>query len=105
MRPLAAFTIIATLPLCCVSFNAFADDKSDSSRCADDTRAAIAKARQSLHDASGQKDRAALECMIEAVAALDSKLQGLSDGSRPFEGQIVIPKGFIVAKPSVQEDR
>jgi hypothetical protein len=105
LRPLVAITIIATLSLYFVSFNAFADDKSDSSRCTDDTRAAVATARQSLHDASGQKDRAALECMIEAVAALDSKLQGLSDGSRPFEGQIYIPKGFIVAKPSVREDR
>lgn len=103
MRTLSATTIIAALAACLASTGALTNDNPASSICADDTSAAIAKARQSLQDDSGQHDRAALECLVEAVASLDDKLQGLSDGSRPFEGQIYIPKGWIIAKPSASE--
>jgi hypothetical protein len=70
--------------------------------CAGDTREAIATARQALKDDSDDV-RAALACLIEAVAALDEKLNGLSTGSIPFDGQIHIPKGWVIAKPPASE--
>lgn len=73
--------------------------------CAGDTRRAVARARQALADESHDHDREALTCLVEAVAALDDKLQGLADGSTPFNGPIHIPKGFVIRKPSDQEGR
>lgn len=73
--------------------------------CADDTRLAIARARAALEADKPADDRAALACLVDAVAAMDERLQGLSDGSTPFEGQIYAPKGVAFTKPSVQERR
>lgn len=71
--------------------------------CANDAPRAIREARTALEENNSAKDRAALLCLTEAVAALDKKLQGLSDGSLPFEGQVYSPKGFIVSKPLPKE--
>ncbi len=73
--------------------------------CAEDARAAIAAACQSLAANDNKDDRTTLACLVEAVAALDEKIQGLMDGSVPFEGQIHAPKGIVMIKPSVQEGR
>jgi hypothetical protein len=32
-----------------------------------------------------------------------AELDGLRNGSLPFTGQIYIPKGYVIAKPPVQE--
>jgi len=66
---------------------------------------AVALARQALADDDRDDDRAALACLIEAVAALDDRIRGLADGSMPFEGQIYAPKGVVMVKPSDQEGR
>lgn len=73
--------------------------------CAGDPRMAVARARQALQDDAVAQDRAALACLVEAVAALDDRIQGLSDGSVPFEGQVYAPKGVVMVKPSDQEGR
>lgn len=75
------------------------------SYCAEDTRAAITAARESLAAKDNKDDRTALACLVEAVAALDKKVQGLMDGSVPFEGQIYAPKGVAITKPSAKEGR
>lgn len=71
--------------------------------CSGDTRAALDNARNALAQDNSDDDRAALACLVEAVAALTAKIQGLSDGSTPFEGQINIPKGWVMAKPPASE--
>lgn len=45
-------------------------------------------------DLKAQVDRLSTE-----VEALRAKLEGLSNGSIPFEGQIHIPKGWVMTKP------
>src|SRR5690606_36780609 len=67
--------------------------------CARDMRGAITLARQALREASGEFDRIALGCLIEAVGALGERVQGLSDGSVAFDGPIHIRKGFVIVKP------
>lgn len=52
-----------------------------------------------------EHDRAALVCLARAVGLVDERLQGLSDGSLPFDGQIHIPKGYIMNKPPTSEGR
>lgn len=86
---------------CLASSTTFAATEIANDVCAGDTRMAVARARQALHD----DDREALACLVEAVAALDDRIQGLADGSVPFEGQIYAPKGVVMIKPSDQEDR
>ena len=103
MKTVKAATVIATLHLCLASAGAPAADISTATNCADSTRPAIENARQALNDDSHASDRVALACLIEAVASLDDKLHGLSDGSVPFEGQIHVPKGWVMAKPSASE--
>jgi hypothetical protein len=78
---------------------------SATSVCANNTHAAIETARQALAKDDRNEDRAALECLIEAVAALDERMKGLASGSVPFEGQIYAPKGVAMTKPSVKEGR
>ncbi|WP_448044406.1 hypothetical protein [Bradyrhizobium liaoningense] len=73
--------------------------------CADNTHAAIKAARDALANSDRDEDRIALACLIEAVAALDERIQGLADGSVPFEGQIYAPKGVAMTKPSDLEGR
>ena len=71
--------------------------------CSGDTRVALDNARNALARDKSDDDRAALACLVEAVAALDAKIQGLSDGSTPFEGQIHIPKGWAMVKSPASE--
>lgn len=73
--------------------------------CAKDTHAAIETARRVLATDDNGHDRAALQCLVEAVAALDDRVRGLAEGSVPFEGQIYAPKGMVMVKPSNQEGR
>ena len=76
---------------------------SASDECSKNSSAAIREARKALGANDPAKDRAALTCLVDAFAALDAKLQGLSDGSVPFDGQIYIPKGFVIVKPPAKE--
>ena len=73
--------------------------------CAENPRIAVAAARSALEKSDIRNDRAALACLVEAVAALDERIQGLSDGSVPFDGPIYAPKGVAITKPSVKEGR
>ena len=52
-----------------------------------------------------EHDRAALVCLARAVRLIDTRLRGLSDGSLPFDGQIHIPKGYVMTKPPASEVR
>lgn len=51
------------------------------------------------------RERVAMLCLVEAVAALQAKLDGLSRGNIAFDGQIHIPKGYIITKPPAEEAR
>ena len=90
---------------CFASNSTFAANENANDSCAGDTRMAVARARQALEATDRNHERAALACLIEAVAALDARIAGLSDGSVPFEGQIYAPKGVVMVKPSDQEGR
>lgn len=74
-------------------------------KCAENSRIAVAAARSALEKSDTDNDRAALSCLLEAVAALDARIEGLSDGSVPFDGPIYAPKGIVMTKPPVKEDR
>lgn len=78
---------------------------SASNLCANDTRMAIATARSALAEVDAANDRDALVCLVEAVAALDERIQGLSNGTVAFDGQIYAPKGVVMTKPPVMEAR
>lgn len=58
---------------------------------------------EALRHARAASNDDALACLIEAVAALDARLTGLSDGSIAFEGQIHLPQGFVISKPPASE--
>lgn len=74
-------------------------------QCEDDARSAIIKAQQYLEQDSPLEDRHAIVCAVEAIAIMERKLQGLSDGSMAFDGVIHAPKGVVMMKPSDQEGR
>lgn len=71
--------------------------------CAGTAHASIQQALSALAKNDPASDREALVCMVAAVAALDTKLQGLSNGTVPFEGQIKIPNGYVMQKPQSEE--
>lgn len=73
--------------------------------CAKDAGAALETARKALASDRRDEDRTALVCLVEAVAALDERIRGLSAGSIAFDGQIYAPKGVVMVKPSDQEGR
>lgn len=73
-------------------------------QCRDTPSASITVAREALALDSPAQDRAALICLVEAVAALDVRLQGLSGGSIAFDGRIHAPKGFVIVKAPAMED-
>jgi hypothetical protein len=68
--------------------------------CADDPAQAVEQARKALEADDPAQDRHALVCLAAAVATLDTRLQGLSDGSIPFEGQAYMPQGWVMNKVS-----
>lgn len=74
-------------------------DAGRADECPKDTGAAVESARTALKANDSEQDRHALECLIKAVATLNLRLAGLSDGTIPFDGQIYIPKGFVIVKP------
>jgi len=49
------------------------------------------------------RERAAILCLVQHVSALDARLQGRSDGTIPFDGQIHIPKGYVMRRPPEEE--
>jgi hypothetical protein len=51
--------------------------------CAGDASRAVQQARQALKTDNPKQDRAALVCLVEAVAALDRKVEALSTGATP----------------------
>jgi hypothetical protein len=106
MKTLCIATASAVLIGSCIGLPIFtARAETSENACADDARQAIASARQALQNDSSDEYRTALSCLVEAVAILDARLSGLSDGSMPFEGQIHAPRGVVMTKPSVQGDR
>lgn len=72
--------------------------------CAPDTARALQQARTSLESDDPAEDRAALTCLVEAVAALDSKLTQLMTGEIPFEGQAWLEKGWVISKPAPEAE-
>lgn len=89
--------------ICAGLIYAFAQPAHAREECAESTSAAVKQAQKALesHDTAGE--RAALVCMVAAVAALDARLAGLSSGSVPFDGRIHIPKGYVFTKPPAEE--
>jgi hypothetical protein len=72
--------------------------------CAPDTARALQQARESLESDDPAKDRAALTCLVEAVAALNFKLSQLMTGEIPFEGQAWLEKGWVINKPAPEAE-
>lgn len=102
---LSATACAMLIGLCVASSPPEAAAASASSLCAKDTRTAIATARSALEKVDVANDRDALVCLVDAVAALDERIEGLSNGSVPFDGPVYAPKGVTITKPSVQEAR
>lgn len=71
--------------------------------CAGTPSQTIEQAQEALKRNDDKAERAAIACLIAAVAALDSRLQGLSSGTEPFEGPIHAPRGFVIANPPASE--
>lgn len=106
LRTVIAATASAILMgSCFASSTTFAASEFTNDACAGDTRMAVARARLALQDDDRDHEREALACLVEAVAALDDRIQGLAEGRLPFEGQIYAPKGVVMIKPSDQEGR
>ena len=64
-----------------------AAEAADEPTCPAEIAAALATARKSLESTSQPADNDhALECLIAAVAALDSKVEGIRTGTVPLEG-------------------
>jgi hypothetical protein len=55
--------------------------------CASDISTSIRDARRAVNSGDPKQDHAALVCMIEAVAALDAKVESLRNGSTPLNGR------------------
>jgi hypothetical protein len=105
LRTLCIATRTLLVGACLASSAVLAATDPSKDACAVDARQAIATAKETLRNDDTGSDRLALACLVEAVAILDSRLNGLADGSLPFEGQIYAPQGVVMIKPSVQEDR
>lgn len=73
--------------------------------CAGTPSQTIEQAQEALKRNDDKAERTAIACLIAAVAALDSRLQGLSDGTLAFEGQVYAPKGVAMTKPPASEGR
>lgn len=86
---------------------AWADIQVKPAGCSQDSSEAVAKARQLLSDQTGKPEaaaeRAALLCLIDAVAALAERLEGLSKGTIPFDGTAYLPQGFMTSNPTAEE--
>lgn len=63
-------------------------------------KAVLQNEREALFTAT---NRDALICLADAVAALSAKLDGLSKGTIPFDGQIQVPHGYVMQKPPTEE--
>lgn len=68
--------------------------------CPPDTAHALQQARTSLES----DDPAALTCLVEAVASLDSRLSQLMIGELPFDGQAWLAKGWIITKQPAEAE-
>lgn len=73
--------------------------------CSAEPSAAIAQARAALADSDAARDHAALVCMVNALAALETRLDGLTGGTIAFDGPIYAPKGMTMNKPQAKGDR
>jgi hypothetical protein len=63
--------------------------------CPADPSKAIAEARKALGSEDRSKDREALACLADAVAALDAKLDDLIAGKIIFTAPVTAKGGFI----------
>jgi len=73
--------------------------------CSAEPSAAIAQARAALADSGAARDHAALVCMVDALAALETRLDGLASGAIAFDGQIYAPMGVTMNKPQAKGGR
>jgi hypothetical protein len=73
--------------------------------CPVDAAQAVEAAQHILDDGDPTKFRVALSCLTLALAQTRAELEGLRDGRLAFTGQAYVPKGFVMSRPSVQEDR
>lgn len=85
----------------------FAPSARASSPCADTPGEAAARARKVLAEPQDagmtDRDRAALVCLAEAVAALDARIDALSTDAETVEGPIHAPQGIIITQPPASE--
>ncbi|MEZ5898504.1 MAG: hypothetical protein R3D51_03325 [Hyphomicrobiaceae bacterium] len=95
---LLAVLIPASIALLHTGAQAAPDD------CSPDTARALQQARDSLGSNDPANDRAALTCLVEAVATLDSRLSQLMSGEIPFEGQAWLEKGWVISKPAPEAE-
>ncbi|MFT4117879.1 hypothetical protein [Bradyrhizobium sp.] len=86
-------------------FSAIAAPVASATSCVVNPKDAVNEARRALGTPSSADDQAALFFLIEAVAALNAKLEGLRDGSVPFAGAIYAPKGVVMKKSPPSEVR
>jgi len=100
---LALFAVLVPASIALLHTGAHAaPDRTDD--CPPDTARALQQARNSLESDDPANDRAALTCLVEAVAALDSKLSRLMTGEIPFEGQAWLAKGWFISKPAPEAE-
>jgi hypothetical protein len=85
------------------SFSVFIFEARATENCSPEISQSIEQARKALTANDSIQDRAALVCLVEAVAALDARLSGLSSGAIPFDGQVYAPKGVVITKPPAKE--
>ena len=74
-------------------------DAHSATNCPASAPEAIAKARQSMQSDNPADQKAATECLIVAVAALDAKVVDLIAGKIEFTGAITAPTYLYAKKP------
>lgn len=74
-----------------MSGSAFASASDDANACAANPKQAVEVAQKALVANEPERDRAALICLVRAVAALDAKLDDLIAGRIEFTGDVVAP--------------
>jgi len=95
---IARLRYLCLLPLaaCVAVFSLLtAANAADAPACPADIAASLATAREAVNATSPAADKDhALECLIEAVVALDAKVEGIRTGTVPLEGFINAQGGF-----------
>jgi hypothetical protein len=70
--------------------------------CPREIKTAIDAAKEALSEQKAEQDHRALECLVQAVAALDKKLEALRDGSLPFTGKLQSKGGVNISRDDME---